>query len=55
MVEYVGWEFMAPGNLALLCVANGLTIFATIVTYKKISWIHTISPLLLLTQLAALV
>ena len=55
MVEYVGWEFMAPGNLAFLCVANGLAIFATIFTYKKISWIHSISPLLLLTQLAALV
>lgn len=44
-------NFFTILNFALLCLSNGGSIFVTIAAYKRTSWLHAISPFIMLTQL----
>ena len=47
------YDFFNVSNLLVLCLTNGAAIVATIASYKNVRWMHTVAPLIMLTQLAA--
>ena len=53
LVSNIGLDFFSVINVLILCATNGTTIVITLIAYKKLTWLHALGPLIMLTQLAA--